>query len=88
MKFTSNQVEDLVYNNEVETIYGENRRWSRSNITIIKWAGKFYELSWEEGLTESQDNEFFIQDNEFFKQDAPEVICQEETIVINKWVKI
>ena len=81
MKFTKEQVRELVWEAEVETINGENRRWSRSNTTIVEFENKFYDLYWEEGLTE-------MQDDEFEAQDAPEVKQIEETIVVKKWVAV
>lgn len=76
-KFTAREVEDLVWNG-IETIEGENRRWSRTNITIVKIDEKFYQLEWEEGLTE-------MQENRFDDQEADEVIQVEETVVVKKW---
>ncbi len=81
MKFTKEQVKELVWEADVETIEGENRRWSRSNTTIVEFENKFYDLYWEEGLTE-------MQDDEFEAQDAPEVKQIEETIVVKKWVAV
>ncbi len=77
--FTSDEVQDLVFDNEVETIYGPNRRWTRTNQTIIKADdGKHYKLEWEEGLTENQEHEFY-------DQEAPEVEKIEKTVVIKEW---
>lgn len=80
MKFTKELVKELVWEAEVETTFGENRRWTRSNLTIIEYKGKFYELYWEQGLTEGQDS--YYED-----QDANEVKQIEETIIIKKWIK-
>lgn len=46
---------------EVDTQYGENRRWSRSVSTIIKIKDKLFCINWEQGLTECQENEFYDQ---------------------------
>jgi len=81
MKFTKKQIEELVWESDVETFHGENRRWSRSNSTVVEYEGKFYELYWEEGLTEGQENEFEAQD-------APEVKQVTETLAVTKWVDI
>lgn len=64
---------------EVETIYGENRRWSRSAQTIFEVQGRLFALDWDEGLTESQDHEFFEQPYEVEKRT--------KTIVVNEYVK-
>lgn len=65
--------------NEVETIYGENRRWSRSAQTIFEVSGRLFALDWENGLTESQEDEFFDQPYEVEKRT--------KTIVVNEYVK-
>ena len=65
--------------NEVETIYGGNRRWSRSAQTIFNVNGRLFALDWEEGLTENQENEFFNQPYEVEKRT--------KTIVVNEYVK-
>ena len=80
MKFTKEQVEELVWEAEVETIHGENRRWSRTNTTIVEYEGKFYDLFWEDGLTEGQDNYYE-------EQDSNEVVLVEKTIVVKEWVE-
>jgi len=80
--FTADQVKEAVFEWDVETEEGENRRWSRSNSTIVKMEDdKYYELVWEEGLTEMQDNEFYSQSSEEYHQ-------IEETITVKKWVKV
>ena len=53
---------------EVDRQEGENRRWTRTVSTIFEFEGNFYSLDWEEGLTESQENEYFCQPYEVEKQ--------------------
>jgi hypothetical protein len=79
-KFTKEEVQNLVWENAIETDYGENRRWSRTNITIVEFNKKFYELYWEEGLTEYQENEYEAQE-------ADEMEQIEKTIIVKRWVK-
>jgi len=45
--------------NKVDRTVGENRRWSRTVDSIIEISGRFFKLTWEEGLTECQENEFY-----------------------------
>lgn len=46
----------------VDTIYGENDRWTRGVSTILQTAeGDLWELLWDEGLTEMQPDEFYYQ---------------------------
>lgn len=63
----SRHIRELVFNNSVENIYGENRRWSRSVTTIFELCGRYFSIDWEEGLTECQDNEFYNQPVEVFR---------------------
>jgi len=79
-RFSANEVEELVYNNEVECIKGESRRWSRTSISIVKDGGKCYEVYWEHGLTENQEDSFEAQE-------ASEVEQIEERITIKKWIE-
>ena len=88
MKFTAEEDKGMVYEDDldgevIETIEGEDRRWSRTNITIVKHkhTGKFYELYWEHGLTENQENEF--ED-----QDAPEVKQVEKRTIVKSWARV
>lgn len=85
MKFTEEQVRDCVFGGfdgtVVETIQGDDRRWSRTNRTIIEKDGKFYALFWEEGLTENQDNEFE-------EQDAKEVRPIDTVVTKKTWVRV
>lgn len=38
---------------------GEDRRWSRANLTILAGPdGNYWGFYWEEGLTENQENEY------------------------------
>lgn len=86
MKFTAEEVQNMVYDDDmdvevIETIDGEDRRWSRTNTTIVKHGNKFYSLYWEQGLTENQENDFFAQD-------APEVRQVEKTVIEKSWVNV
>jgi hypothetical protein len=82
--FTSQEVKELVWDNEIETTYGENRRWSRSASSIVEADdGKFYRVYWENGLTESQPNEFF---NDTY--DEVEQKTYEKTIAVTEWIEV
>lgn len=52
----------------IERDYGENRRWQRSVYDICMMCDRYFALTWEEGLTESQENEFFEQPYEVYKK--------------------
>ena len=71
----------LVCNFELddEREVGDNRRWTRSVCSIIELGGKHYSITWEEGLTENQENYFYDQPVEV------EMSEYEKTIVVREW---
>jgi len=84
-KFTESEAREAIWENEVDLIKGEDRRWTRTNTTIVKMKddGKYYELHWEQGLTERQENMY--ED-----QNAREVKKIERTVIKTEsyWVGI
>lgn len=48
--------------------YGENRRWQRSVYDILKINGRYFSITWEEGLTEYQENVYISQPHEVFRR--------------------
>lgn len=79
---TKAELRELVFGFGVETEYGENRRWSRTNTTIFSIKDRFFSVYWEEGLTEYQENEFDNQPFEVKKN------TYEKTITVTEWVKL
>lgn len=75
---SSNEVQDLIWDCEVDLEEGENRRWSRTNVSVIEINGRYFSLEWEEGLTE-------YQENEYPEQTAVEVEKVEKQIVVTSW---
>ena len=67
---------------EVDRIYGENRRWTRSVRSIFEVEGRFIALDWEEGLTEQQDDVFYDQPIEVEKHEY------EKTIIVTEWKEL
>lgn len=65
--------------NVVDTVYGENGRWTRPVQTIFEVQGRLFALDWDEGLTESQDHEFDLQPYEVEKRT--------KTIVVNEYIR-
>lgn len=72
----------LVYNFELESEYGDNRRWTRSVDTIVELGGKHYSVTWEQGLTECQENYFYDQPVEVKLQEY------EKTITVREWKEV
>lgn len=58
-KFSEEQLEDMVFELEEETRYGENGRWTRRATTIIEIEGRFFKIKWEEPLTEMSGSPVF-----------------------------
>lgn len=80
-QLTKEELTELIWGYDVDTQYGDNRRWSRSVTTIIELNGRYFSISWEEGLTEYQDNEYNSQPVEVKKH------TYEKTIAVTEWVE-
>lgn len=79
---TEHEIRTLVFEYDVETEHGDNRRWTRSVNTIVKLCDRYFSINWEEGLTEYQDNEFYNQPCEVRREE------EVKTIVVVNWVKV
>ena len=62
-----------------ERDYGENRRWTRTVYSVISLFNTTFMLEWEQGLTESQENEFYTQPYEV------EPFEKEVVMVVKEW---
>lgn len=65
-KLSENEMCRLISDYEIYRDVGENRRWLRSVRSIVKLCGRTFEIDWEEGLTECQENEYYEQPYEVF----------------------
>ena len=82
-QLTEKELEKMLWSfKEIDTSYGENRRWNRSVRTILEIGGRYFALDWDEGLTECQENEFFNQPVEVKKREYT------KTIVVTEWDEI
>lgn len=81
-QLTKEELIELIWGYDVDTQYGDNRRWSRSVTTIIELNGRYFSIDWEEGLTECQDNEYNSQPVEVKKH------TYEKTITVTEWIEI
>jgi hypothetical protein len=79
-KLTEREIEELVWDYEVEREEGDNRRWTRSVTSIVELCDKYFAIDWEEGLTECQENEYYNQPYEVVKH------TYEKTITVTEWV--
>ena len=79
-QLTEKELEKMLWSfKEINTSYGENRRWNRSVRTILEIGGRYFALDWDEGLTECQENEFYNQPVEVKKREYT------KTIVVTEW---
>lgn len=82
---TSDELKELVFDGkEIDKEYGENRRWSRSVVSIIEICERYFSILWDEGLTEIQENEFYEQPVEVEKKEYDKTIHVVEWIAKNK----
>ena len=61
-KLSNSEMENMDrYFSEVYREEGESRRWYKSVLSVFEVGGKKYALNWDEGLTESHENEYWEQ---------------------------
>ena len=83
-EFTYDELSVMAYGEvgtEVETIEGENLRWTQCVETIFEVDGRHFAVSWDRGLTDMQDNEFYC--SEVYEVEKKEVVtlkwvCKED----------
>ena len=80
---TERECLDLVYEFDIENSYGDNRRWSRMVETICNLNGRYFKVSWDQGLTEYQDDACYDQPIEVELHEWDEV----KTVHIREWRK-
>ena len=80
-KLTEEELKEIIWDYDVESSYGENRRWTRAVSTIVCMCGRYFMVDWEQGLTERQENEFWEQSYEIERKEY------EKTIKVVEWVK-
>ena len=80
---TERECLDLVYEFDIENIYGENRRWSRIVETICNLDGRYFKISWDQGLTEYQNDACYDQPIEVELHEWDEV----KTVHMREWRK-
>lgn len=74
LSLTEAELERVVDEFGIETMYGENRRWSRTNATIAQLCDRYFRVEWEEGLTENQENSYTNQPVEVYKRERVKVV--------------
>lgn len=78
-ELSEDEIKRLVYDYGVELTFGDNRRWTRSANSIIQLQNRFFKITWEQGLTENQENVYDGQPVEVEKH------TYEKTITVTEW---
>lgn len=80
-KLNENEIATLVYEGfEVDEIKGDSYRWTQSIQTIINIDGELWEIDWQKGLTEYQENEFYNQ--------PYRVVKREKQVIVTEYVAV
>lgn len=82
-RLTERELKSVVFETkEIKTTYGDNLRWTRGVTTIVEMCNRHFQINWDEGLTESQENEFYNQPVEV------KAHTYEKTITVTDWIPI
>lgn len=60
-ELTENEIRNMLDFKNIYEDHGEDRRWSKSILTVVEVDGTCYAIEWEKGLTEMQENMFYNQ---------------------------
>lgn len=77
---SEDEICDLIMYFEVDRIYGDNDDWTRPVRTIVELDSRYFEIDWEEGLTECQENIYMNQPFEV------ELYTSKRLVEIKNWV--
>ena len=86
-ELTEDEIRRLVDWFEIECTEGDDRRWSRSMGSICQVRDRFFEVQWDKGLTEMQENSYYNQPIEVIKQTREELIPA-HIVTIIEWVAV
>ena len=79
-QFTENEIESILWDFlQFDEINGNDHRWYRPVMTIIKVNDRFFAIDWNRGLTEYQEHEYPNQ--------PYEVESRKKIIEVTEWVK-
>ena len=71
------ELKTLVFDGvEVDRIEGDSGRWTQHVQSILDIDGDLWAISWQRGLTECQDNEFYNQPYKVVKQEKQIVVTE------------
>lgn len=76
--FEEDELSELLWRlEEVDRIQYDDDRWSRPISSIFRIGERFFQLDWDKGLTEYQQD--------YFEEQPFEVFYEEKTIVVKEW---
>ena len=75
-------IRDLVFDYEIDKIEHGSGRWTTTVETIIELCDRTFSITWERGLTECQENEFYNQPVEVRKR------TYVKPVVVTEWIPI
>lgn len=82
-KFTEDELRYMVYDcNKVEETEGDSHRWTKDMTTIFECDGRCFQIDWNRGLTEYQEEEFYCHPEEVTLHEY------EKTITVREWIPI
>lgn len=73
-EISERDLSELVWGYEISREEGDCGRWTMAIYSIVELCGRFFEIDWEQGLTEYQENEFYIQPYEVEKKEYDKVV--------------
>lgn len=79
---TEKELNKLVCEYEYDTAEGDSGRWTKMMYTVVQLCGRFFEIVWQKGLTEYQENEYNDQPYEVHKH------TYEQVITVTEWVRL
>lgn len=63
------EIQDIIDSYEISRIDGESSRWTKSITSICKLENSYFQIDWEQGLTEYQENMYMNQPFGVFKEE-------------------
>lgn len=77
---TEDELEDLIFDYQIEEFEGDRGRWVVGTQSIIRLRDKYFAIDWFKGLTEYQENE--IDDQPY------EVKKVEKMVPVTEWIPV
>jgi len=79
---TERELNRLVCEYNYNTTEGDSGRWTKMMYTVVQLCGRFFEIVWQQGLTEYQENEYLDQPYEVREH------TYTKTITVTEWERV